>query len=124
MYSYIGSEVNMHQLQVSFPIARSSPGQRTEPRQAEKPKRKISEARRAYLRRYYEANKEKAREYQRRYNLMHKKKARLAESCAGTNSIRQAVRETYHASDIMQAPTEKSMKILQLILKGERHFTI
>jgi len=114
----------MHQLQMPFPSERSDPEHRTAPRQVEKPKRRISEARRAYLRRYYEANKEKAREYQRRYNLMHKKKARLADSYAGTNRIREAVREMYHASDIMQAPTEKSMKILQLILKGERHFTM
>ena len=114
----------MHQLHVPFPVERSHPGQQAPPRTVEKPKRRISEARRAYLRRYYEANKEKAREYQRRYNLMHKKKARLADSYAGTNRLREAVRETYHASDIMQAPTEKSMKILQLILKGERSFTM
>ncbi len=114
----------MHQLQVQFPVERSNPGHQTASRHVEKPKRQISEARRAYLRRYYEANKEKAREYQRRYNLMHKKKARLADGYAGTNRIREAVRETYHASDIMQAPTEKSMKILQRILNGERNFTM
>ncbi len=90
----------------------------------DKPVRKISEERRAYLRRYYEANKEKAREYQRRYNLTHKKKVRLAGRLAGAGRVRQEVRETFHASDIMRSPTEKSMQIIQLILKGERHFTI
>jgi len=114
----------MHQLHMPFPVERSLPGQQTSPGQANQPKRRISEERRAYLRRYYEANKEKAREYQRRYNLMHKKKARLADNYAGTHRLREAVRETYHASDIMQAPTEKSMKILQLILNGERSFTM
>ena len=89
-----------------------------------RPVRKISEERRAYLRRYYEANKEKAREYQRRYNLMHKKKVRLAGQLAGTSGAREAVRETFHASDIMQSTTEKSVRILQLILKGERQFTM
>ena len=90
----------------------------------DKPVRKISEERRAYLRRYYEANKEKAREYQRRYNLMHKKKARLAGRLAGAGHNREAVRETFHASDIMQSPPEKSVRIIQLILKGDRYFTI
>ena len=102
-------------------------GQRTPRRDrkdADQPVRKISEARRAYLRRYYEANKEKAREYQRRYNLMHKKKVRLASRFDEASNLRQAVRETFNASDIMQSPTEKSVKILQLILRGERYFTM
>ena len=90
----------------------------------DKPVRKISEERRAYLRRYYEANKEKAREYQRRYNLTHKKKVRLAGRLIGAGGVREAVRETFNASDIMQSPTEKSARIIQLILKGERYFTI
>ena len=102
-------------------------GERSSALQADRtnePVRKISEARRAYLRRYYEANKEKAREYQRRYNLMHKKKVRFASKLDGAPRLRQVVRETFNASDIMQAPTEKSVRILQLILQGERYFTI
>ena len=113
----------MHQLQMPFTGDDRIRPHRRQSDEADKPKRKISEARRAYLRRYYEANKEKAREYQRRYNLMHKKKVRLADRLSGTR-IREAVRETFHASDIMQAPTEKSARILQLILSGERHFTM
>ena len=113
----------MHQLQLTL---NQEQDKRIDPpaTKSDKPVRKISEARRAYLRRYYEANKEKAREYQRRYNLMHKKKARLAGRLAGVSGAREAVRETFHASDIMQSPTEKSVRILQLILKGERHFTM
>lgn len=114
----------MHELQVPFSSERIDQRQREAPEHVDRPRRKISEARRAYLRRYYEANKEKAREYQRRYNLMHKKKARLAENFVGVSRRRQPVREMYHASDIMQAPTEKSVRILQLILNGERHFTM
>lgn len=114
----------MNQLHMTFT---GEPGQRSPGRHNEKtgePVRKISEARRAYLRRYYEANKEKAREYQRQYNLMHKKKARLASRFDEASCLRQAVRETFNASDIMQSPTEKSVKILQLILRGERYFTM
>ncbi len=111
----------MHQLQMTFITERSGRADRST---GNRPVRKISEARRAYLRRYYEANKEKAREYQRRYNLMHKKKVRMAGRLAGANGLREPVRETFNASDIMQAPTEKSVKILQLILRGERYFTM
>lgn len=114
----------MHQLQMTLD---NEPGQRSSTRRTKEtaePVRKISEARRTYLRRYYEANKEKAREYQRRYNLMHKKKVRLASRFDESSRLRQAVRETFNASDIMQAPTEKSFRILQLILRGERYFTM
>ncbi len=112
----------MNQLQLTIG-ADASP--QTQPRRSARdpqPVRKTSEARRAYLRRYYEANKERAREYQRRYNLTHKKKARVAGSAKGGR--RQEFRETFNASDIMRAPTEKSVRILQLILRGERFFTI
>ena len=63
----------MHQLQLVLNREQEQPVNAPVDK-SDKPVRKISEARRAYLRRYYEANKEKAREYQRRYNLMHKRK--------------------------------------------------
>jgi hypothetical protein len=114
----------MQQLQLTFITDQVRPTGRKAVTETARPVRQISEARRAYLRRYYEANKEKAREYQRRYNLMHKKKVRLADSRAGAARLRQAYRETFNASDIMQAPTEKSVRILQWILNGERYFTM
>jgi hypothetical protein len=112
----------MNQLQLTIGV---DAGPQVQPRssvRSPQPVRKTSEARRAYLRRYYEANKERAREYQRRYNLMHKKKARAVGGKRGAR--RQEIRETFNASDIMRAPTEKSLKILQLILRGDRFFTI
>ncbi len=114
----------MDQLQIPFIVNESGRKSGRAFIPEERPRRRISEARRAYLRRYYEANKEKAREYQRRYNLLHKKKARLALGASGVSTEREAVRETFHASDIMQAPTEKSARIIQLILRGERYFTM
>ena len=114
----------MHQLQMILNREVGNRPVRDPANETSAPTRKISEARRAYLRRYYEANKEKAREYQRRYNLMHKKKVRMASKLNGASRLREAVRETYNASDIMQAPTEKSVQILNLILRGERYFTM
>ncbi len=114
----------MHQLQMTFNSEISDRPPESPGRQSPGSVRKISEARRVYLRRYYEANKDKAREYQRRYNLMHKKKVRMASKLDGASRLREAIRETYHASDIMQAPTEKSVRILDLILRGERYFTM
>lgn len=86
------------------------------------PVRKISDARRAYLRRYYQEHKERAREYQRQYNLMHKKKVRLGDN--GSTAPRERFRCTFNASDIMRAPTEKSVRYLQMILAGDRYFTM
>ncbi|UCG61004.1 MAG: hypothetical protein JSV52_11840 [Candidatus Zixiibacteriota bacterium] len=114
----------MHQLQMILNSELGERPARAPASPSSRPVRKISEARRAYLRRYYEANREKAREYQRRYNLVHKKKVRMASKLDGASRLREAVRETFNASDIMQAPTEKSVQILNLILKGERYFTM
>lgn len=88
----------------------------------EKPKPKISEARREYLRQYYQKNKDKAREYQRRYNLTHKKKSRL--STKDYISDREVIRSTFTPSDIMNSPIEKSIKIIDWIMKGERDLTM
>jgi hypothetical protein len=96
-----------------------------------KPKRKrrkgklsTPEARREYQRRYYQMHKEKAREYQRQYNLTHKKKAKGGRGKANFVCPREVVRATFNTSDIMHAPVEKTLKILEKIISGERLFTM
>jgi hypothetical protein len=88
-----------------------------------KSKLSTAEARREYQRRYYQMHKEKAKEYQRQYNLTHKKKARVGRG-KGAVASREVVRSTYNTADIMHAPVEKTIKILQKIIKGERLFTM
>ena len=91
-----------------------------------KPKSKLStaEARREYQRRYYQIHKEKAKEYQRQYNLTHKKKARLGRGKSNMIASREVVRTTFNTTDIMHSPVEKTLKILEKIIKGERLFTM
>ncbi|MEW6413166.1 MAG: hypothetical protein AB1483_11970 [Candidatus Zixiibacteriota bacterium] len=112
----------MNQLHLTIGVHADPPPQPRGPIGDVQPVHKTSEARRAYLRRYYEANKDRAREYQRRYNLMHKKKARMVGGARGGR--RQEIRETFNASDIMRSPTEKSLRIIQSILRGDRYFTM
>lgn len=88
-----------------------------------KPRREISPERRAYLREYYQKNKERAREYQRQYSLKHRRKS-TAPGCSSSGTGREAFRTVFNMGDIMQSPTEKSLKILEQILKGERFFTM
>jgi hypothetical protein len=83
-----------------------------------------AEARREYQRRYYQMHKEKAKEYQRQYNLTHKKKARAGRGKASQVASREVVRTTFNTSDIMHAPVEKTLKMLEKIINGERMFTM
>ncbi len=83
-----------------------------------------AEARREYQRRYYQMHKEKAKEYQRQYNLKHKKKARGGRGKSSFSCQREVVRTTFNSSDIMHAPAEKAIRILDKIIKGERLFTM
>ena len=83
-----------------------------------------AEARREYQRRYYQLHKEKAKEYQRQYNLTHKKKARGGRGKASIIAPREVVRSTYNCADIMHAPVEKTLRILEKIINGERFFTM
>ena len=83
-----------------------------------------AEARREYQRRYYQMHKEKAKEYQRQYNLTHKKKARAARGRTPFTAPREVVRTTFNQTDIMHAPVEKTLRILEKIIKGERFFTM
>ena len=93
---------------------------------AKKGKGKLStpEARREYQRRYYQLHKDKAKEYQRQYNLSHKKKVRGGRGKANFVCPREVVRGTFNTTDIMHAPVEKTLKILEKIISGERLFTM
>ncbi|MEW5993574.1 MAG: hypothetical protein AB1744_04170 [Candidatus Zixiibacteriota bacterium] len=82
-----------------------------------------AEARREYQRRYYQVHKEKAKEYQRQYNLTHKKKLRSGGG-ADNEAPREVVRTTFNTSDIMHSPVEKTIRILEKIIRGERFFTM
>jgi len=92
----------------------------------EKKKGELSnaEARREYQRRYYQMHKEKAKEYQRQYNLTHKKKARAGRGKSSCSASREVVRTTFNTTDIMHSPVEKTLKMLEKIIKGERMFTM
>ncbi|MFH1686101.1 MAG: hypothetical protein ABIE70_01100 [bacterium] len=83
-----------------------------------------AEARREYQRRYYQMHKEKAKEYQRQYNLTHKKKARGGRGKTGFTCPREVVRTTFNTADLMHSPVEKTVRMLDKIIKGERLFTM
>ena len=93
-------------------------------RTAKKGKLSTAEARREYQRRYYQMHKEKAKEYQRQYNLTHKKKARGGRGKASFIAPREVVRSTYNTTDLMHSPVEKTIRMLEKIIKGERFFTM
>ncbi|MBU8932887.1 MAG: hypothetical protein KOO62_02660 [candidate division Zixibacteria bacterium] len=99
------------------------------PSKADNPEKKqgslsTAEARREYQRRYYQMHKEKAKEYQRQYNLAHKKKARGGRGRSSFDCPREVVRSTFNSTDIMHAPVEKTLQMLEKIIKGERFFTM
>ena len=83
-----------------------------------------AEARREYQRRYYQMHKEKAKEYQRQYNLTHKKKARGGRGKSSFTAQREVIRNTFNTADLMHSPVEKTVKMLEKIIKGERLFTM
>ena len=83
-----------------------------------------AEARREYQRRYYQMHKEKAKEYQRQYNLTHKKKANGAQGRGNFSAQREVVRTTFNSTDLMHAPVEKTVRMLEKIIRGERFFTM
>ncbi|MBD3403210.1 hypothetical protein GF420_09975 [candidate division GN15 bacterium] len=100
-----------------------SPGASATDQQKPKSKLSTAEARREYQRRYYQMHKEKAKEYQRQYNLTHKKKAR-GRGKSSFAAPREVVRSTFNTSDLMHAPVEKTVRMLEQIIKGERFFTM
>lgn len=108
----------------AMPVAaKTEAGDAKEGKISQTGKLSTAEARREYQRRYYQMHKEKAKEYQRQYNLTHKKKAR-GQGRTALTVPREVVRHTYNTTDIMHAPAEKTLKILEKIIKGERFFTM
>jgi len=105
-------------------MAESSDEKSKKIRRKGKGKLSTPEARREYQRRYYQMHKEKAKEYQRLYNLTHKKKVRGGRGKANFICQREVVRNTFNSSDIMHAPVEKTLKILEKIINGDRFFTM
>jgi hypothetical protein len=89
-----------------------------------KPRLSSAEARRDYQRRYYQMHKEKAKEYQRQYNLTHKKKLRGGRGKSNFAASREVVRSTFNTADIMHSPVEKTVRMLEKIIRGERLFTM
>ncbi|MDH4158125.1 MAG: hypothetical protein OEW00_12705 [candidate division Zixibacteria bacterium] len=89
-----------------------------------KGKLSTAEARREYQRRYYQLHKEKAKEYQRQYNLTHKKKANGGKGRSNFVAPREVVRSTFNTTDLMHSPVEKTVRMLEKIIKGERFFTM
>jgi hypothetical protein len=78
-----------------------------------------TERRKEYLRQYYLANRDRAREYQRQYSQRYRRKQRFDDE-----PVREEVRSTYTVRDIMQLPTEKAVRAINLICRGERAFTM
>ena len=106
--------------------AKANTGTASKPEERQRRRSKLStaEARREYQRRYYQMHKEKAKEYQRQYNLTHKKKAGSGRGKTGFSAQREVVRKTFNTADIMHAPVEKTLKMLEKIIRGERLFTM
>ncbi len=77
------------------------------------------EQKRAKRRAHYKANKEELKAYQREYSKTHKRKPRTGHGKSGNEMPRELVRITYTSSDIVHAPPEKSLKILEMIIQGK-----
>ncbi len=105
----------MGKIQISKPKRRKSKKDMTP--------EEIKAARAEYQRKYYLAHREKAREYQRLYNLTHKKKQRL-KGANGVEYRREKAKGTLNTHDLMHAPVEKTLKMLEKIISGERYFTM
>ncbi len=92
------------------------------------PPEEAKRLRQYYFRQYYLAHREKAKKYQRQYNLLHKKKpkGKRPPGARGKNAMefkRDVMRMTYNTHDLMNSPAEKTLKMLQKIIAGEKMFT-
>jgi hypothetical protein len=87
-------------------------------------RKETSPERRTYLREYYRRNRERAREYQRQYTLDHRRKSPACPGGSGGNRRREPIKTVYNMGDIMRATTEQSIRMIEQILRGERHFTM
>ena len=89
-----------------------------------KPKRQVSEARREYLRNYYLKNRDRALAYQREYNRKYKKKARPGDDDAPIQLGRPNIRRTFTPRDLIQSSAEKTVRMIDQILRQERYLTM
>jgi len=83
--------------------------------------------RKKYMHDYYLAHREKALQYAKKYRREHPRRnprKRGRKQKAPYKWKRQPVCETYHQSDIMHAPVEKALKMLELIIARKRYFTM
>ncbi len=55
--------------------------------------------------------------------MTHKKKAR-GKGKVGFSAPREVVRSTFNTTDLMHSPVEKTLKMLEQIINGERFFTM
>ena len=80
------------------------------------------QARRKYLKEYYQDHKEKAQAYQRQYSINRRKKYSLNSSRGLIR--REPIQMSYTIRDIAMAPTEKSLKMFMLILSRKRSLSL
>ncbi len=83
-------------------------------------KASLSLSTREYMRQYYMKNREKALEYQREYYRKHK--CSLKKTVKSQISARDAVKQVFTSYDIMQLSTEKAIRTLNKIMRGDREF--
>ncbi len=63
------------------------------------------------------------REYQKEYSKVNKKKPKNNQGTNG-NAPRELIRTTFNTYDLMQSPVEKTIRMLEKIINGERFFTM
>lgn len=83
-------------------------------------KKQLSSSTKDYMRQYYLKNREKALAYQRQYYRKHK--SSYKKRVRSFNGTREAVKQFYTSYDIMQLSTEKSIRTLNKIIRGERRY--
>ena len=81
------------------------------------------EKRKEYQKRYYQEHKEHAKAYQRQYKLTYIRKQKPKKSAGSSPSSREPYKSAYTASDIIYSPIEKTLKMLEKIIRGERFYT-
>ena len=82
------------------------------------------QSRREYQRKYYQAHKEQAKAYQRVYAQTHKHSSQRGRGRKFTDIAARVVGKgkNFNRSDLMNAPTDKAVKMFNAILRGEAAF--
>ena len=86
------------------------------------------EGRKEYSKVYYQQNKEKWKnEYNpvrtiKRKNNVEKKKKNNRHKKSQPKYVREVIRTTFNTTDLMHAPVEKTLRMLEKIISGERYF--